>query len=291
MSELDFLLRSWVTFFGCETPSENAEFFVFGVPYDLTSSFRAGSSQGPEAVRKFSANIEANSYRKFFDAAKAAVYDGGDIVVDIDIQVMLKRVAQLVAYVGRLNKIPVMLGGEHTFTYAAVKTLADKISSLIVFDAHFDLRDEYLGSKFNHACYLRRLVEEFPTLPVAVVGVRGYDLAEILFAEQNKVKYVKASELHDFSRVLRILSDVIDGGRPYVSVDIDVFDPAYAPGVGNPEPEGADPSTVFDLLHFVGRRRPVMFDVMEVNPMFDSGVTAALAAKVVMELIASYPER
>lgn len=237
-----------------------------------------------------SANIEANSYRRKVDVSTAKVFDGGDVVFEIRLSKMLEKVYRIVDQISGRQKIPIMIGGEHTFTYSAVKALKNKVSSLIVFDAHFDLRDDYFGLKMNHATYLRRLVEKMPSLSVAVIGVRGYDLSEEKFAENRKILYLKAAELDDFSRVLRIISETIDGGRPYVSVDIDVFDPAYAPGVGNPEPEGASPSQIIDLVNFIGSFNPVGFDLMEVNPLFDTGSTAALAARVIFEFVASFEE-
>ncbi|MCS7110409.1 MAG: agmatinase [Candidatus Caldarchaeum sp.] len=290
MNQYEFLLRSRTPFLGIETSFQDAKFFVFGVPYDLSSSFRRGASAGPEAVRKFSANIEANSYRTKADLSAAKIFDGGDVVYDVKLPKMLARVNRVVAEIDADGKIPIMIGGEHTFTYAAVKALKKKASSLIVFDAHFDLRDDYAGLKMNHASYLRRLVEKNPPLPVAVVGVRGYDFSEEAYARERKISYVKACELDDVSRVLRVLSETVAGGRPYISVDIDVFDPAFAPGVGNPEPEGAHPSQIIDLVKFLGKYHPVGFDLMEVNPAFDTGSTAALAARMIFEFMASVEE-
>ncbi|MDW8062539.1 MAG: agmatinase [Candidatus Caldarchaeum sp.] len=285
------MLKSRTPFLGSETSLQDAKFFVFGVPYDLSSSFRRGASAGPEAVRKFSANIEANSYRTKADLSAAKVFDGGDIVYDVKLSKMLARVYRVVAKIDADGKIPIMIGGEHTFTYAALKALKKRASSLIVFDAHFDLRDDYAGLRMNHASYLRRLVEKNPSLRVAVIGVRGYDFSEEAYAQERKIAYVKACELDDFSRVLRVLSEIVAEGRPYISVDIDVLDPAYAPGVGNPEPEGANPSQIIDLVKFLGKYHPVGFDLMEVNPSFDTGATAAVAARLIFEFMASLEQR
>lgn len=291
MKNFDFLLRTRVPFLGIENDYDEADFFFFGVPYDLTSSFRNGAAQGPEALRKFSANIEANSYRRKIDVSTAKVHDGGDVIYVYELERMLKRVHEVVSNASADDKVTVMIGGEHTFTLPAVEALKEKASCLVVFDAHFDLRDEYLGSKLNHATYLRRLVEANQNLRVVVVGVRGYDLSELKFAEDNGVTYVSTSELDDLSRVLRVLTEAVDDGRPYISLDIDVIDPAYAPGVGNPEPEGATPTQIIDLINFLGTYNPVGFDLMELNPLFDNGVTASLAARIVFEFMAAVRER
>ncbi|MEM0349147.1 MAG: agmatinase [Candidatus Caldarchaeum sp.] len=289
-SELSFYLQKGMAFSGAETGLEEARYCVFGVPYDLTSSFRPGSRYGPEAVRRFSANIEANSYRKTFDITAAKIADLGDIIFEYRLPKMVSKVAKVVETLSGLGKIPVMIGGEHSFTYPCFKHLAEKSSCLIVLDAHFDLRDEYLGLRFNHASYLRRLVEKFPDKPVAVLGVRGFDPAEEKFAKSHGVTYIKACEMGDWRRVTKVVEEVVGDGRPYISVDIDVVDPGFCPGVGNPEPEGLTPTQIINLVSTIGAFRPSGLDVVEVNPLFDNGATAALAARIIFETIASAEE-
>lgn len=284
--EHTFYLTKSVSFLGTECPFSEAKYFFFGVPYDLTSSFRPGSRFGPDSVRRFSANIEANSYRKQFNTERAKVYDGGDIVYTPRLSTMLRRVHQVVKTAVSAGKTPVMVGGEHTFTLPAVHATLKKPSALIVFDAHFDLRDEYAGLKLNHATYLRRLLNRRPDISVLVVGVRGYDPSEEQYAVEKGVRFVKSHEAEDVSRLSRLMADTVGGKDLYVSVDIDVLDPAYAPGVGNPEPEGLTPSQLFDLIHLLDGRRLRGFDVVEVNPIYDNGSTASVAAKTLMELVA-----
>jgi agmatinase len=119
-----------------------------------------------------------------------------------------------------------------------------------------------------------------------VVGVRGYDPSEEQYAVEKGVRFVKSYEAEDVSRLSRLMADTVGGKDLYVSVDIDVLDPAYAPGVGNPEPEGLTPSQLFDLIHLLDGRRLRGFDVVEVNPIYDNGSTASIAAKTLMELVA-----
>ncbi|MEM1946716.1 MAG: agmatinase [Candidatus Caldarchaeum sp.] len=286
--ELRFSLRQRETFLGVEGGFADAQYFIFGVPYDLTSSFRPGSRFGPEAVRRFSANIEANSYSKPYDATTAKVYDAGDIVFSYKLSTMLKRVYRVVKNVSLSGKMPVMVGGEHTFTYAAFSAV--NASTLIIFDAHFDLRNEYCDLWLNHATYLRRLIEKRPQAKIVVLGVRAFDLAEEKFAREKKITFVKPSELNDVSRTMRILKEFVANRSFYLSVDLDVLDPCYAPGVGNPEPCGITPGQLFDLIHFLGEHSPVAFDVMELNPLYDNGSTAAVASKLLIELLASTAE-
>ncbi|BAJ51364.1 agmatinase [Candidatus Caldarchaeum subterraneum] len=289
-SELPFYLQKGMVFSGVEVGYEKARYCVFGVPYDLTSSFRPGCRYGPEAVRRFSANIEANSYRKGFDISTAKIADLGDIIFEYKLPKMLRKVEKVVEIISASGKSPIMIGGEHSFTYSCFKSLAEKSSCIIVLDAHFDLRDEYLGLRFNHASYLRRLVEKFPNKPVAVLGVRGFDPAEEKFAKDHGIMYIKASEMDDRRRVVKILEEAVGHGRPYISVDIDVVDPGFCPGVGNPEPEGLNPTQVIDLVSILGAFRPAGLDVVEVNPLFDNGATAALAARIIFETVASAEE-
>ncbi|MEM4303133.1 MAG: agmatinase [Candidatus Caldarchaeum sp.] len=288
--DMRFSLRQRETFIGVDGDLTDAKYFIFGVPYDLTSSFRPGSRYGPEAVRKFSANIESNSYRVAYDAAAAKIFDGGDIVFSYKLSTMLKRVFRVVKNVSQSGKIPVMVGGEHTFTYAAFLAVSQKASALIVIDAHFDLRDEYWGLRLNHATYLRRLVEKKLDKKVVVLGVRAYDFSEMKFAQEKNIIFIRSSELKDVSRTIRILKEVTDNRPFYVSVDLDVLDPCYAPGVGNPEPGGITPEQLFDLIHFFGKHGPLAFDLMEVNPLYDNGSTVAVASKLLIEFLASTAE-
>ncbi len=287
---LGFNLRLRETFLGVEGDFSTAKYFLFGVPYDLTSSFRPGSRYGPEIVRKFSANMETNSYRLNFDASSAKIFDGGDVVFSYRLSTMLKRVYRVVKNVVEKGKVPIMIGGEHTFTLAAYLAASNQKTAIVVFDAHFDLRDNYGDLRLNHATYLRRLVEKKPNIFVAVVGVRGYDLAELDFAQKNNITFIKASEVGDISRTSKILKEAVEDRQFYVSVDIDVLDPCYAPGVGNPEPCGMSVEQLIELIHLLGRYDPIGFDLMEVNPLYDNGATAAAASRVLVEFLASTAE-
>ncbi|MCS7137169.1 MAG: agmatinase [Candidatus Caldarchaeum sp.] len=288
--ELDFLLRPRETFLGVEGDFSEARYLFYGFPYDLTSSFRPGSRYGPEAVRRFSANIEVNSYVKRFDAASAKLFDGGDIAFSYSLSTMLKRVFRLVRQSLKKGKTPVMVGGEHTGTLAAYLASSTKASAIVVFDAHFDLREEYGGLRVNHATYLRRLLERKPETKVVVVGVRGYDYEEERFAKDRNIIYIKATEVGDVSRTRRLLNESLKNRSVYVSVDVDVLDPSHAPGVGNPEPCGLSVDQVIELIHHVGMSSIVGFDVMEVNPVYDNGLTAAAASRILVELLASTAE-
>ena len=270
--------------FGIETEREEAYFLAFGVPYDLTSSFRPGSRYGPETIRKFTANIEVNSYFRDFDVVSARVHDLGDIAFDYRPSEMLKRVYRTVVKISGEGKIPVMLGGEHTFTLASVTALREKNPVLVVFDAHLDLRDEYLGLRINHATYLRRLAERMPRLEVYVLGVRGYDREEIRYGMERGVKIFL---YHNFMEGVKTLAEAVAGKNIYISLDIDVLDPSIAPGVGNPEAGGAGLIDVARAIHMLSAGKIVGLDLVEVSPLYDTGATAAAASRLLVEMLAA----
>ncbi|MEM3096641.1 MAG: agmatinase [Nitrososphaerota archaeon] len=287
LNDIRFLARTKDNLLGAETPLENAEYVVFGVPYDLTSSFRPGSRYGPEAVRHFSANLESNSYIRDYDAMTAPLYDAGNLVFDYRLPVMLKRTYRLVKAIRALNKRPIMIGGEHTFTLASISALRTTGLAVIILDAHLDLRDEYLGLRLNHATYLRRLKEKNPEIPITIVGARGYDRSELEFARKYSINIIRASDITDSSESLRGLEQEISDRDVYISFDIDVLDPAYAPGVGNPEPGGLSMAQLTTIIHRIVGRRVVGFDVVEVSPLYDTGVTAAAASRLIIECLAA----
>jgi len=283
---LSFHLRKREPVLGVESSLEDADYVAFGVPYDLTSSFRPGARYGPEAVRKLSANLEANSTHEEMDASRARVHDAGDIVFRYSLSKMMKSVYNTVRAIRSDGKVPLMLGGEHTFTFASVLAACREDSNLVLFDAHFDLRDSYLDSRWNHATYLRRLVEKRPRLHVAVIGVRGYDLDEIRLAREKGIFFYTPKQiLQNLNQVKKQVKDVLVGGETYTSVDIDVLDPSYAPGVGNPEPGGLNTDQLSELLRAVCGPETVGLDVMEVCPLYDTGLAAAQAARVIVESI------
>lgn len=285
--EMRYLTSAKEPLLGAEKPLEEADYVAFGVPYDLTSSFRPGSRYGPEAVRKFSANLEPNSYVRDYDSLAAPVYDAGNLVFDYRLSVMLKRTYRLVNAIRALGKKPIMIGGEHTFTLAAVLAFKSPKLSLIVLDAHLDLREEYCGLRLSHATYLRRLRERRPEHKISVIGVRGYDKSEIDYATNSSINIIYSRELSNPAEVSKRLEHQIADGDIYISLDIDVLDPAYAPGVGNPEPGGLSVSQLIDIIHEIAVERVVGFDVMEVSPLFDTGATAAAASRLIVELLAA----
>ena len=179
-----------------------------------------------------------------------------------------------------------ILGGEHSITYAAYTSFpAD--TGFIVFDAHYDMRDGYAGAELSHAAYLRRIAEERGPDGILHVGARAFAREELEFLRENSIRTVSDRQVRDGEGpdIIRDFASSFDS--VYVSVDMDVLDPAFAPGVGNPEAAGMTSRELFDHLGALADARISGGDIVELNPHFDSGATAAAAAKVLSNLIAA----
>ncbi len=250
---------------------------IIGVPYDGTSCFRPGSRFGPDGIRFFSENLEDYS-----PILKRSLYDLnfrdiGNVDVPSDPELVFDAVYQAVSGID----VPVVLGGEHSVTFPVVKALKEKYGKLTVvqFDAHADLRDEYLGTKLSHACVMRRIVDVGCDL--VQVGIRSGTREEFKFMEEI------GSRVDDLGKLPITLSGIKD--PLYFTIDIDFFDPAFAPGTGTPEPCGFSPLDFFNAIYNLEPLKVVGFDVVEVSPPYDpSGITQMLAAKIVRELILKF---
>lgn len=255
---------------------------LLGVPYDRTASFRSGARFGPAAIRWASQSIESYSPVLDRDLEEVVFTDRGDLEVEhLSPEVMVDTVAREVASVAGL---PVLLGGEHTVTVGAVRALAARHPDLrvLVLDAHLDLREEYEGSRWSHACATRRLVDATGWERVAALGIRS----------GTREEFETARALLAVERRLRVGGEVwsrLEGLPLYLSIDIDVLDPSAAPGTGNPEPGGPSAADLFDLLRVLRPLRIVGIDVVEVAPPYDpSGRTAVLAALVIREALLTW---
>jgi len=288
MSRTFYLNERKPGFLGVTTNKPLPDAYVLGVPFDSGVSWRPGTRFGPQAIRDASLNIETYSYRHMFDGEKLRIDDLGDVaVVHGDTTQTLAIIEKAILDLSPLEAPIFMLGGEHTMTLAAVKSLRPDL--FVVFDAHTDLRDEYLGFKLSHATISRRVCELLGPENVLQVGVRASCSEELEYVRRNGITTISSLQIleGDASAIgLRIAERVKRAKRVYVSVDLDVLDPACMPGVGNPEAEGLG---VHDLLVLLGSAvgsNLVGFDVMELNPTYDmSGISSVTAAKIVLESI------
>ncbi|MEM4523695.1 MAG: agmatinase [Archaeoglobaceae archaeon] len=254
---------------------ENADYIIFGIPYDATQSFKPGARFAPNAIREASWNLESYSQFFSFDLSMAKICDAGNIFCDGSFEEIGKRVSD---FLSRVNGTPIAIGGEHSISILTTKKF--KNSCFLVFDAHFDLRNEFDGSKFNHACTTRRIFES--GFDVVIFGVRSGCREEREFADRNGIFYLPSWKIKDVSDVL----EPLDGYRRfYLSIDMDVFDPAFAPGVSTPEPFGLNPSIILPLFAELAKK-VIAMDLVEVVPD-ENKVTQSLAAKIIFEFISA----
>jgi agmatinase len=252
---------------------------IFGVSYDGTTCFRPGARFGADGVRFFSENLETYSPVLNRDLEDVNFRDLGNVDVPADPEGMVGAVESFVENV----EIPVMIGGEHSVTYPVVKSLFSRCRKLTVvqFDAHADLRDEYSGTGYSHACVMRRVLEL--GCDIIQVGIRSGTREEFeLMKNSPQITYLSAPErLHE---VLETVKTPV-----YITIDIDFFDPAYAPGTGTPEPCGFSPVEFFETIYKLPPVEVAGFDVVEISPPYDpSGITQMLGAKIVRELILKF---
>lgn len=271
------------TMFGCDSSYERASAVLFGAPFDSTASFRPGSRFAPDAMRVDSAALE--SYSPYLDAdlADTAIHDAGNLELCIgETQKALDAIFHFTAQVVQDGKVPVMLGGEHLVTLGAVQAVQQKHGDLCVihFDAHADLRDEYLGARLSHATVMRRVWDLLGDNRICQFGIRSGTSGEFLWA--NEHVRMRKFDLYG-------LSDAVDSLRDkpvYISLDLDVLDPSVLPGTGTPEPGGVSFLQLQEAVHSLRLLNIVGCDLCELCPACDqSGASTAAALKILRELL------
>ncbi|MGB9023646.1 MAG: agmatinase [Candidatus Bathyarchaeia archaeon] len=274
-------------FSGFEKPFNEARFVVFGVPFDKTSTYRAGSKFAPSAIREASLNIETYSPRSKFDLEDVGVCDIGDLHVVDAVDETMRRLSAVESGILSASKIPVALGGEHTISYGTIRSFPKDVG-VACFDAHADMRDEYMGEKLMHATFLRRVIEMLGPDRVVHIGLRALCKEELRFIKKSQIQSFSMNDLkrHDVKENARIVRRALsDFKKLYVTIDMDVLDPGFAPGVGNPEPDGMWPDLFFSIVTGICDERLAGLDLVELSPEHDSGITAPLAAKTIFEAI------
>ena len=268
-----------------ECSMRDALFVVIPVPYDLTSTYQPGSRRGPLAIIEASTNMELYDEELKKETFTAGIHTTQPLTIDARgpkymVNAVRKKISRIVA----MDKIPVMLGGEHSISFGAVDALKEKYPELMVLqlDAHADLRESYQGSPFNHASVARRISE---ICPLVQVGIRSMSKEEADFLPKSKVKsYSSDFLLENKDWCETICKDL--SGDIFISIDLDVFDPSIMPATGTPEPGGLYWTTVLSLLKTVSRLCTVRgFDVVELAPI--PGIVAPdfMAAKLIYRLI------
>ena len=258
---------------------------VFGIPFDSTHSYKPGCRFGPDVIRDAFNNIEIFHPDLGIDLETANIEDLGNTTHTVVASEMLDMVRKVTKELVEKNKQLFILGGEHLITYGTYMSFP-KNTGYVVFDAHYDLRDEYADIKLSHASYLRRIVEERGADNILHVGARAFVKEELAFLKENNIKTITDKEIRQ-GKGPQLLKDHISSfDSVYTSLDLDVLDPAFAPGVGNPEAAGITSRELFDMIYSLENKRVTGVDIVELNPNYDNGATASLAAKVMSTLIA-----
>ncbi|HLB67716.1 MAG TPA: agmatinase [Thermoplasmata archaeon] len=265
--------------------ADDARIALFGVPFDRTCSFRGGSRYGPAAIRQASYNFESYMMDHQKDLVDVPFADLGDTPSFASTAEMVKGVSEMATEIVRAEKIPIVIGGEHSLAPAVVRGFPKDIGVLGI-DAHLDFRDSYQEDRWSHACSARRIADHVGVENVIYMGVRSYSREERADLERLGLTYVSAYEIHEQGIVAATMHALkeINRDKIYLTIDIDGVDPAYAPAVGNPEPFGLAPLQVKKLLGMLGPHL-VGMDLNEVSPAWDFGQTSLLAARLVREAI------
>ncbi len=272
-------------FIGCDCDYEHALMVLYGAPFDSTTSFRPGARFGPSAMRHESFGLETYSPYQDADLADCAIFDSGDMELCFgSAQMALADIEARAAQILRDGKFPLLLGGEHLVTLGAVRAAVKQYPNLhiIHFDAHADLRDDYLGTKLSHACVLRRCHELVGDGHIHQFCIRSGDREEFRFAHEH-------TDMHPFlfdglEETVAALKEL--EAPVYFTIDLDCLDPSAFPGTGTPEAGGVSFLQLLKAIHTVCAAHVVGADVNELAPMLDpGGVSTATACKVLRELI------
>jgi len=269
------------------SPNENSKpvATIFGVPFDSTHSYKPGCRFGPDAIRDAFNNIEIFQPEFGVDLEVEAISDLGNTKHTVVAAEMLQMVKNVTSELKKQDKQIIILGGEHLITLGSF-TCFPKDTGYVVFDAHYDLRDQYADTKLSHAAYLRRIVEERGSENIVHVGARAFVKEELAFLKEHNIATVSDKEIRNGNgpKLLKDITSTFD--RIYLSVDIDVIDQEIAPGVGNPEAVGISSRELYDMITTLQNKKIVAADVVELNPTYDNGSTAAMAAKMIATIIA-----
>lgn len=271
-------------FMGCDRDYLEADTVLFGAPFDCTTSYRPGARFGSGVIRRESYGLETYSPYQDRDLKATQVIDIGDLELCLgDTKKALDQIEACADQILSDGKRPFLLGGEHLVTLGAFRAAARRYPDLAVihFDAHADLRDEYLGTPLSHACVLRRCHEFVGDGRIFQFGIRSGDRPEFLWGRKHV-----STVLYDFSCLEQTLSQL--SGKPvYFTLDLDVLDPSVFPGTGTPEPGGVSFEELRKAATLVcSKARIIGCDVTELSPPYDpSGISAAAACKIVREML------
>ena len=271
------------TFIGCDNSYEESKIVLFGAPFDSTTSFRPGTRFASKAMRSESFGIETYSPYQDGDLEDFAVFDSGDLELPFgNTQRVLDQIEEHTAEILKDGKIPCMIGGEHLVTLGAMRAVVKQYPDvhIIHFDAHADLREDYLEERFSHATVLHRVWDVVGDGKIFQFGIRSGDRSEFVWAKDH----VFTNKFNFYG--LKEIVNQLQGKPVYFTLDLDVLDPSVFPGTGTPEAGGVSFQELLEAMIQVSHLNIVGFDVNELSPVYDqSGSSTAMACKVLRELL------
>ncbi|KPV62236.1 MAG: agmatinase [Candidatus Bathyarchaeota archaeon BA2] len=287
MSYHELFVSPSPVFSGVQKTFEEAEYVIFGAPLDVTSTYRSGSRFAPLTIRETSLNIETYSFRAGIDVEDLKIHDLGDLHVTSEVDETLKRLELVTKDILGTKKMPVVIGGEHTITLGIMRGISKKVA-LVSFDAHLDMRSEYMGRTVSQTTFMRRISEQINPEKILEIGTRAVCKEELDYAKKSNIQFLTVQQIRKDGvektnkKIEKLLADY---EKFHLTIDMDVLDPAFAPAVQNPEPDGLDMHMFLDILCQVCDQRIVAFDLVEVAPHYDNGITAVHAAKTIFEAL------
>ena len=276
--------RNIETFLGCDANFDESEIVIFGAPFDSTTSYRPGARFASKVMRAESYGLETYSPYQNLDVTDFKIFDGGDLELCFgDTNLALNDIKNFAEKIFAANKIPVMIGGEHLVTLGMFRAAAEKFQNInvIQFDAHTDLREDYLGAKLSHATVIRRVYDIIGDGKIFQFGIRSGDRPEFEFA----AKHTRLQKFN-FDGLEKVIAEVAN--KPiYLTIDLDVLDPSVFPGTGTPEAGGVTFLQLLDAaLKIIRQCNVVAVDLVELSPPYDpSGISTATALKILREII------
>jgi agmatinase len=276
------------------SPVDGSDFVFLGAPFDSTSCFRTGSRYAPDSIRQASYNFETYYRRYGLDLEDLRISDAGNLEFCSDPGEYWETLRSAIPALPK-DAAKIVLGGDHSITPPVVEALARKGEiGVVVFDAHLDLRESFGGTEMSHACTSRRILEILngDLSRYVSIGIRSGSKEEYAYAEEIGLKFYSSFDVEEIGidQVLKSAAQHLSPERLYLSIDFDVLDPAYAPGVGNPEPFGISPADLRRAIELLAPKA-IGLDITEISPPYDHGVTALLGARMAREFIAAKAAR
>jgi len=271
---------------------EDAQVVILGVPFDKTTSHRSGSALAPKSIRDQSYNYETYLFRYDFNLESVNIHDAGDTKEFSSVSELIKNLPEYLTEILSTNKFLISIGGEHSITIPIVKSHFDQNKKndfgIIYLDAHMDFRNSYLDEPFSHACVARRISDQVGVKNIVEIGIRSFSAEEGLDAKEVDLRFFSAEDVLKFGmkKIVESALDYLNLKKIYLSIDMDVLDPSFAPGVGNPEFFGLTPEQLRECIELTA---PYLMgvDIVEVSPPYDNGNTSALAAQLIQIIISN----